>query len=152
MQNKLQQGLRGGLISLNPWRPAALANLKPSGVLQVHQGESLSFLRRLPSCAHFAALGLLCGQGFAPCGRHFVPLTAQAIAPPWRCEGGSGGNDSSEVVHKQECRACGTPCYVQPQLPDVLTAGIRDNGNLARVYSAGNRGVGESGFGFSFHF
>ena len=42
--------------------------------------------------------------------------------------------------------------YVQPRIPDVLTAGIRDNGNLARVYSAGNRGVGESGFGFSFHF
>ena len=40
--------------------------------------------------------------------------------------------------------------YVQPRIPDVLTAGIRDNGNLARVYSAGNRGVGESGVWFLF--
>ena len=42
--------------------------------------------------------------------------------------------------------------YVQPRIPDVLTAGIRDNGNLARVYSAGNRGLGNRGLVSLFHF
>ena len=41
--------------------------------------------------------------------------------------------------------------YVQPRIPDVLTAGIRDNGNLARVYSGESWGWG-IGVWFLFHF
>ena len=124
------------LSPLNPWRPSGAGESQTLWCASGSPRESLSFLRRLPSCAHFAALGLLCGQGFAPCGRHFVPLTAQAIASLALRGGGSGGMTVAGLYISKSVELA-RHLYGNLSIPDVLTAGIRDNGNLARVYSAG---------------
>ena len=138
------------LSPLNPWRPSGAgesqtlwcASGSPRGIPVIPPSPSLlrsfrrswlamrsrvrslrSPLRALDRASHRASLAL---------------------------RGWLRGGMTVRVVHKQECRACETPCLCKPRIPDVLTAGIRDNGNLARVYSAGNRGVGESGVWFLF--
>ena len=45
MQNKLQQGLRGGLISLNPWRPSGAGESQTLWCASGSPRESLSFLQ-----------------------------------------------------------------------------------------------------------
>jgi hypothetical protein len=74
--------------------------------LRSTRGHALSCL---PVSTFFAfsspALACLPGQGNLLRRRASAALTAQAVAAPWRCEGGSGGQDSRRGVFAQRTRA-----------------------------------------------